>query len=192
MWRWLSEVVLDGWSRPQAAREPRSCAARRHTPFRAGRWRIPQSGRTLDRVAAIAQRDWRAALAYLRKVDPWVFEEVLLTALARRGYRIERNARYTGDGGIDGRVWISGRQHLLQVKRYAAAIRPNHVRAFCHLCQTEGRPGVLVHTGRTGPASVAILSDYPEISLLSGPDLVRFLARAASGPREPDRACPAR
>ncbi len=33
---------------------------------------------------------------YLRKIDPFVFEELLLESFKSQGYRIKRNARYTG------------------------------------------------------------------------------------------------
>lgn len=47
-------------------------------------------------------------IAYLRKIDPFVFEELLLEGFERRGFEVIRNRRYTGDGGIDGRVKIDG------------------------------------------------------------------------------------
>ncbi|MEX6059375.1 restriction endonuclease [Enterobacter hormaechei] len=39
---------------------------------------------------------------YLRKIDPFVFEELLLEGFEAHGFRTIRNKRYTGDGGIDG------------------------------------------------------------------------------------------
>ncbi|HCF30762.1 MAG TPA: hypothetical protein DEV81_27020, partial [Cyanobacteria bacterium UBA11049] len=43
------------------------------------------------------------AIATLRRLDPYVFEELLLTCCQDQGWEIERNFRYTNDGGIDGR-----------------------------------------------------------------------------------------
>ncbi|WP_192840691.1 restriction endonuclease, partial [Enterobacter hormaechei] len=43
---------------------------------------------------------------YLRKIDPFVFEELLLEGFEAHGFRTIRNKRYTGDGGIDGQVII--------------------------------------------------------------------------------------
>ncbi|HIG4575661.1 TPA: restriction endonuclease, partial [Klebsiella pneumoniae] len=57
-------------------------------------------------------------IAYLRKIDPFVFEELLLEGFERRGFEVIRNRRYTGDGGIDGRVKIDGQTWLIQAKRY--------------------------------------------------------------------------
>lgn len=42
-------------------------------------------------------------IAYLRKVDPYAFEELIMTLLQRKGFVIGRNKRYSGDGGLDGR-----------------------------------------------------------------------------------------
>ena len=42
-------------------------------------------------------------IAYLRKIDPFTFEELLLEGFESHGFRTIRNKRHTGDGGIDGR-----------------------------------------------------------------------------------------
>ncbi|WP_019022958.1 restriction endonuclease [Thioalkalivibrio sp. ALE23] len=140
------------------------------------RWRIPQSRKVLDRITEIADEgQWGRALAYLRKVDPLVFEEILLTAFERQGYRIERNERYSGDGGIDGRVMIGGRFWLIQAKRYANAIRPEHVQEFADVCRRQERNGLFIHTGRTGPNSQRLFESAPDLHLLSGRKLIDFL-----------------
>lgn len=36
-------------------------------------------------------------IAYLRKIDPYVFEELLLSAFENKGYKIKRNASYSAD-----------------------------------------------------------------------------------------------
>jgi restriction endonuclease Mrr len=79
-------------------------------------------------------RDQPAALHYarLRAMDPLAFEELLLEAFERRGHRVIRNRRYTGDGGVDGEVIIDGQRWLIQAKRYRDAIKPEHVREFAH------------------------------------------------------------
>ena len=35
---------------------------------------------------------------YLKKIDPFVFEELVLSAFQSHGFKIKRNKRYTGDG----------------------------------------------------------------------------------------------
>ena len=113
----------------------------------------------------------------LRGVDPFVFEEMILTALKKRGLRIKRNTRYTGDGGIDGRFWISGRPVLIQAKRYSGAISSQHVKSFKSLCERQRTQGIFVHTGTTpstlrqarkASESVQIISGRAMIDLLTG------------------------
>jgi len=48
------------------------------------------------------------SIAYLRKIDPYVFEELLLEALLSKGFKITRNKRYSGDGGIDWQSLLQG------------------------------------------------------------------------------------
>ncbi|EPO2651139.1 restriction endonuclease, partial [Klebsiella pneumoniae] len=57
-------------------------------------------------------------IAYLRKIDPFTFEELLLEGFESHGFRTIRNKRYTGDGGIDGQVIIGKHRYLIQAKRY--------------------------------------------------------------------------
>ena len=46
--------------------------------------------------------DYRNAqiITYLRKIDPYVFEELLLEAFEIKGYIIKRNKSYSYDGGM--------------------------------------------------------------------------------------------
>ncbi|MFC0227665.1 restriction endonuclease [Serratia aquatilis] len=134
-----------------------------------------QAQRILDRLPQLAGDGQR--LTYLRTINPYVFEELLLTAFARQGYRIQRNRRYSGDGGLDGQVWIDGQRYLIQAKRYARAITPTHVAEFGALVRREGCRGLFVHTGRTGPKSRTALARHTEIELLSGQRLLALLKK---------------
>ena len=62
-------------------------------------------------------------LAYLRKIDPLAFEELLLETFERRGFKVTRNTHYSGDGGVDGIVTLHGERFLVQAKRYGKHIR---------------------------------------------------------------------
>lgn len=137
-----------------------------------------QARRVLDRLPQLAGDGQR--LNYLRKINPYVFEELLLTAFERRGYSIKRNSRYSKDGGLDGQVWINGQRYLIQAKRYARTISPAHVAAFGELVRREGCKGLFVHTGRTGLVSRAELAHIPEIELLSGQNLLNLLKRGSN------------
>ncbi len=61
---------------------------------------------------------------YLRGLNAFVFEEMILTALKKHGFKIIRNKRYTGDGGIDGRAYKNDQHYLIQAKRYRKHINP--------------------------------------------------------------------
>lgn len=118
---------------------------------RASTWRIRSARRVATRLRAIDGNYADAKrFAYLRKIDPFVFEELILLCFQRRGFATEHTP-YTRDGGIDGRVWLpDGRAVVLQAKRYRAHIQAAHVRAFRRLVEQRGELGLFVHTGRTG------------------------------------------
>lgn len=117
-------------------------------------------------------------IAYLRNIDPAVFEELVLTALEDAGGFVLRNRRYTGDGGIDGRVWLPGcGWFAVQAKRYSSHVCADHVRSFALLVHNEGYgAGFFVHTGRSGAAVYANLRTQ-NVRLVSGDRLVQLLLR---------------
>lgn len=111
----------------------------------------------------------------LRRTDPFVFEELLLLAFKKRGYRIKRNSAYTGDGGIDGAFYDkAGNKYLLQAKRYRSHINPAHVREFSKLVdETRAAGGFFIHTGKTGRMSYTATG--ARIKIISGDRLLRLL-----------------
>lgn len=114
---------------------------------------------------------------FMRRIDPFLFEEVILTALKRAGCRIQRNARYTGDGGIDGQCWIRGEHYLIQVKRYSSHINPRQVNDFVQLCRARRAKGLFIHTGKTGRHAKAQTTDH--VRIISGQGLLSLLAQGA-------------
>jgi restriction system protein len=156
-------VVVAGWfCRTPGAR------VRRHRRYRqTAEWvltRLPQ----LDADGA--------RLNYLRRINPYVFEELLLLALENQGLKVIRNPSYSGDGGLDGQVLIAGERWLIQAKRYSRSISPQHVRDFGELLAREGCCGFFIHTGRTGRKSRDGLQTYPQVRLISGQRLLNLLA----------------
>lgn len=143
------------------------------------RWRRRQA-RTMCRQMRGRDRAQPAPMLYarLRAMDPLAFEELLLEAFELRGHRVIRNRRYTGDGGVDGEVFISGTRFLVQAKRYRDAIRPEHVRDFADLCAARGRRGLFIHTGRTGGTSRVIFEDCASVDVISGRTLLALLTGA--------------
>ena len=71
-------------------------------------WRIRKAEWVLKQLKVLAETSGPAAqFGFLRSkaVDPFTFEEAILSALKERKLKIRRNHRYTGDGGIDGKAW---------------------------------------------------------------------------------------
>ncbi|MFP1771066.1 restriction endonuclease [Lonsdalea quercina] len=79
-----------------------------------------QAKRILAKIQTFSAFGYK--LGYLRKIDPFTFEELLLEAFETHGFKIIRNKRYTGDGGIDGQVMIGKNRYLIQAKRYRGHI----------------------------------------------------------------------
>ena len=116
-----------------------------------------------------------AAIATLRRLDPYVFEELLLTCCEDQGWQIERSFRYSGDGGVDGRVLIAGFRYLVQAKRYKDYINPQHIHLFHHAIESEkAAGGFFIHSGKTGRRSKQLLDEL-QINLISGQKLVDFV-----------------
>lgn len=135
---------------------------------------IKAADRALQTLRPIATKRPGAIILYVRKMHPHAVEELVLTAAARAGHRIRRNAAYVGDGGMDGMIEIAGIWHLVQTKRYASAIKPDHVHAFAALCASRNTPGLFVHFGRTGPMSRAAQGQL--VNILSGSRLTDLIA----------------
>ena len=142
------------------------------------RWAATQQLKRLQRFATQEER-----ITHLRGVNPYVFEEMILSALKQRGYPIKRNKRYSGDGGIDGQAIIGSHCYLIQAKRYANHINPAHVQSFALLCKRRGKRGLFVHTGKTGQKSARI-ARFSEIEIISGD---RLLNMFNNGHRRPVR-----
>lgn len=145
-----------------------SASARRHRRYQATAARVLER---LPQLAGDAQR-----LTYLRKINPYVFEELLLLACERQGHPVKRNASYSGDGGLDGQVIINGKKYFIQAKRYGRTITPSHIQDFGALLLKSRCEGFFIHTGRTGYLSRALLQNHTHVHLVSGQRLLDLLA----------------
>ena len=142
------------------------------------RWRESQhpsparAGRVLNKLNSLPGDGQR--LTYLRKISPYVFEELLLSAFERQGLAVVRNASYSGDGGLDGG---HHRRRVLayRAKRYSRAVSP-HVEDFDRLLLQSGRRGLFIHTGRTGKMSRTLRTASPRLRIISGQRLLAILA----------------
>ena len=120
------------------------------------------------------ERQLPVVLGTLRRIDPFVFEELLLHIFDDDGFTVVRNKRYTGDGGIDGKFYFENDLFLIQAKRYKGQINPHHVVEFCEqVLDTKATLGLFIHTGRTGlPSKQAAVIAQDHLTLVSGQKLV--------------------
>ncbi|APA68772.1 restriction endonuclease [Janthinobacterium sp. 1_2014MBL_MicDiv] len=147
------------------------------------RRRVGQSRAVLRAVRQFEGEGYAArCLAYLRSVDPLVFEEVVLSALEDAGLMVLRNQRYSGDGGIDGKVWLPGQGwYAVQSKRYGGHVNHHHVAAFGEAIRHLGfGAGLFLHTGRSGAAVYTHLTKS-KVVLVSGASLVRLVLGRRAG-----------
>lgn len=119
------------------------------------------------------KNDPRRQFGYLRYTNHFIFEEMILSAFKKLGFKIIRNKRYTGDGGIDGKVVIKGKVTLIQAKRYKGHINPRHVEDFSNICRNHGCTGLFVHTGKTGKLSRNLTNNV--VDIVSGQRMLDLL-----------------
>lgn len=179
-WVWLAAGLAVLFLFRQLTRRGRVSRASRTRALRHGAKR----GQALQVAGALERRPQGArALTLLRTMDPWAFEELVLLAFKRRGYRIYPNSRYSHDGGADGAVVKDGHLWLIQAKRYRGYIRTKHLASFCRLIKRRGCRGFFCHTGYLGPKAQVIAQAYPKVTVLGAQQLVQMLTRAARAPR---------
>lgn len=140
------------------------------------RWRQEKNIRTafrvLTRVRTLPDAN---VIPYLRKIDPFVFEELLLTVFEEKGYKVIRNKRYTGDGGIDGRIIENGNIVLIQAKRYKSYVSREHIMNFRKLIEhSNSNKGYFIHTGKTGSDTLKNSSDE-KLIIISGHKLIKLI-----------------
>ncbi|WP_313397425.1 restriction endonuclease [Acinetobacter variabilis] len=131
------------------------------------------ASRQLDKINGL--KEFRQRFAYLRKINHFVFEEMILEALERSGHKVYRNSRYTGDGGIDGRATINGVNYIVQAKRYSAFINKQHVIDFAALATQMGCRALFCHTGKTRESAKNIVAVNQQIEIISGQRLLDLL-----------------
>jgi len=114
-------------------------------------------------------------ITYLRKINPYAFEELVLTMLEQNGYKIKRNSSYSGDGGIDGIIYLNEKKLLLQVKRYSNDISAKHLQDFENMIQKmNAAGGLFVHTGSTSGRQY-LKYKATDLQIISGQNLVDLI-----------------
>lgn len=140
-------------------------------------YKIKKAKEVIAKLATF-EGDYRNAriIAYLRKIDAYVFEELLLCAFETKGFKITRNKKYSGDGGIDGMVVNAQKQlFYIQAKRYNKSISTAHIHAFSGLVNVnKAFGGYFIHTGKT-PAQTLAKYKRTNITIISGSKLVDLI-----------------
>jgi restriction system protein len=115
-------------------------------------------------------------IVYLRKINPFVFEELILTVIEDGNTRVIRNKRYTGDGGIDGIFKVPRGKVLVQCKRYKSYINNKDVVELCQKVRNDKHHfGIFVHTGKTGDKAKNTIKIEKNIIFISGSVLVDLI-----------------
>ena len=144
-------------------------------PKRRHRWYIQRAEKVYRTVNGQAEKFTLAqTMEYLRHINPYVFEELLLYAFKRKGFKVIHNTRYSGDGGIDGYVLMDGKRIPIQAKRYRDYVKGKHIASFSQVVKRKKAPfGFFIHTGRTGKAGYD--PSYETVRIISGNKLMDLL-----------------
>jgi len=134
---------------------------RRKKKTRRHQYKIKQGERALSKIRTFTNPNQQ--IGYLRKIDAYAFEELLLTALKEAGAKTTRNLKYSGDGGIDGKCKYYGQKYFVQAKRYKGYISARDVKTFSTICRDNGVKGLFIHTGITGKKSLDVKSNNVDI-----------------------------
>lgn len=147
-----------------------------------GKWvhlyRIRKARQVLKKLHEIAKtpNSNGKIILYLRKINPFVFEELILTVIEDSNIRVIRNKRYTGDGGIDGIFKVKMGKVLVQCKRYKSYINHKDVSELSQKVKTDKHHfGVFVHTGKTGDKSKKATKIENNVIFISGSILIDLI-----------------
>ncbi|PSU19829.1 hypothetical protein CTM97_18605 [Photobacterium phosphoreum] len=142
---------------------------------------IEMADKVILRLAEIEYDGQR--INYLKKINPYVFEEFVLTMFEVDGYKIKRSESYSGDGGYDGEVFrkpvSSNRIFTTRMERILVQskhIKRDHVNGFILLCAKEKCPGYFVHCGKT-PLELFHHALKHNVRIISGYALLRMINR---------------
>lgn len=125
-----------------------------------------------------------ALLQELRKMDPTVFEQLVVDLISKMGYGTGEHVGGVGDGGFDGTITDTDDDRLglykiyIQAKRQAASVQKPAIRRFERdLRADRGKMGIFVTTSRftSGAREFAKKTVDPKIVLVDGKQLARLL-----------------
>lgn len=114
--------------------------------------------------------------AFIRKVDHFTWEEILIACFEERGCKVVRT-KLTRDGGSDGYVKLNDQWVVIQAKRYKGAIAKAHVMDLAKLVETDPRvsKGLFIHTGTSSAPILEYFRSNLSLDIISGVDKVLSL-----------------
>ncbi|MFA0809347.1 restriction endonuclease [Microbulbifer epialgicus] len=137
-------------------------------------WRIAASKKWLRQFRANKDKYTPVQrFTYIRKVDHFLWEEILMSCFEERGYPIIRT-KMTRDGGSDGFVTINDDFVVIQAKRYKGRISKAHVVELDRLVNHNRRhdKGLFIHTGKTSTPIMEFFRSNDHMEILSGVDRI--------------------
>lgn len=146
---------------------------------RSHKWRYKSANRAFKLLKGFQNE--AQVMIYLRKVDPFVFEEILLVAISQnKNCKIIRNDKYTGDGGIDGRFIYNenGKKYLylVQAKRYSSYINNQDILLLSKkVAEEKAYKGLFIHTGKSGKGAWGNVMQLNNIEIISGNKLLNLV-----------------
>ena len=137
-------------------------------------WRVSASKRWLKNFRSNKKNySSRQRFSYIRKVDHFLWEEILMSCFEERGYPVIRT-KMTRDGGSDGFVTINGNFIVIQAKRYKGEIAKAHVMELDRLVSQNKRfnKGLLIHTGKSSAPILKHFKMNDHLEIISGVDAI--------------------
>lgn len=142
------------------------------------KYRIRQSKKIIQRIKEISvdENSGGRVIGYLRKINPYVFEETILTCIENSNIKVTRNKQYSNDGGIDGKISTKYGKILIQCKRYKGYINNKDVAEFAKkIDEYKCSYGIFVHTGKTGDKAKTTALRSEKIIYVSGSNLTNLI-----------------
>ena len=120
-------------------------------------------------------------LHHLRRMDPYVFEELVLWVYKRHGWEVVPTPR-SGDHGVDGFISRDGKRYAIQCKRYSKKVGEPAIHSLHGVVTKElANGGYLITTGEFTDEAVQWARATGAITLVSGRDLLLMIDRALEG-----------
>ena len=141
-------------------------------------YRVKKARKVLNKLKEISNDEYAYGkiMIYMRKINPFVFEELILTVIEDSNIKVIRNKSYSNDGGIDGIFKIPQGYVLIQCKRYEKYINPSHVLQLSNqVKEKKYYMGIFVHTGKTGQKSKINIKIENNLLIISGSVLIDII-----------------